>query len=154
MSTIILFERLVINISLIYNAGNGLIKFFDERGELYGSTAAFAMAIRDHDGVSLSVRAGDARLVDLHGVARNSQLRQLRGAHQTQKTRQILRHAVLDQLLDGRGDRYRAGISFRHELVGVRTIHGRYLRRAARIGSIDGVFPRVDVPRHLDLRLG
>ncbi len=64
----------------------------------------------------------------------------------------VLRHAVPDQLRDGRRHRDRPGVPVRHELVELLGVRGQHLRRPAGHRGPARVLPGVHVHRAVDLR--
>ena len=114
-----------------------------ERRDTYGRSNPVAAAIRDNNGISFFICTGNFGLVNFRGavgnVVRNE--RQLRRANQAEETGKIFWHDISNQFLNGRRNWHSAGISFWNELVGIRAVYGRHIRRAAGIGSADSIFP-------------
>ena len=122
------------------------------RQPLHGSDHPRPLAVRDHDGLPLLLRAphhrprlGRGRPAD--GLVRDRR-RRLEAPHE------VLGEALPHQLRDGRRHRHRPGVPVRDELVRVLALRRRRLRRAPRDRGARRVLPRVDVPRPVDLRLG
>ena len=111
-----------------------------------------ALAVRHHEHLPLSVRAGDDRLGGPDRVASN-RVAPL-GQPRATAAGPILRRAAADQRRGRRSDRTGSGVRVRHELVGLLTVRRRRVRCTAGDGGARRVLPRVDVPGAVDVRLG
>ncbi len=110
------------------------------------------MAVRHHQHLPLSVRAGHDR-AGLSGGPAPDQLVPERQPG-LPAADPVLRNAPPDQCGRRRRHRARPGVRVRDELVGLLESGRQHLRRSPGHGGPAGLLPRVDLPRSVDLRLG
>nr|AAP55497.1 hypothetical protein [Leifsonia xyli subsp. xyli] len=113
---------------------------------------ALAVAVRSHHHLPFPVRAAHHRPRD--GRRRVPDRLVSHGQSPLPAIDPLLREALPHQLRDGSGDRHRAGVPVRDELVRLLALRRRHLRRPARPGGSARFLPRSDLHRPLDLRLG